>query len=94
MGAHRDVVDGVDGWRFCVWAPDVNSVHVVGDFNAWDPNATPLSPIGGSELWQGFVPGLEQGDLYKYVSKRRREICSIKPVPLRVLRGAGSRNGV
>ncbi len=67
MGAHRDVVDGVDGWRFCVWAPDVNSVHVVGDFNAWDQNATPLSPIGGSDLWQGFVPGLEQGDLYKYV---------------------------
>ena len=67
MGAHPDTQDGVDGWRFCVWAPDVKSVHVIGDFNGWDEWACPLTPLPTGGLWQGFVPGLSQGDLYKYV---------------------------
>lgn len=67
MGAHKDTQDGHDGWLFRVWAPSVLSVHVVGDFNGWDPKATPLSRAGESDMWEGFVPGLSQGDLYKYV---------------------------
>ena len=67
MGAHKDTQDGVDGWLFRVWAPEVESVHVVGDFNEWDPKATPLARAGKSDIWEGFVPGLAQGDLYKYV---------------------------
>lgn len=67
LGAHPDVQDGVEGWHFAVWAPDVRSVHVVGDFNGWDPAAAPLSEIRTSGIWQGFVPGLVTGDLYKYV---------------------------
>ncbi len=67
MGAHRDVQDGKQGWLFRVWAPHVTSVHVVGDFNEWDPKATPLTPAAESDIWEGFVAGLNQGDLYKYV---------------------------
>ncbi len=69
MGAHPDTQDGVDGWRFCVWAPDVEGVSVVGDFNGWDADANPLEELPTGSLWQGFVPGLAQGDLYKYVIK-------------------------
>ena len=66
LGAHPAVRDGVEGYHFAVWAPDVESVHVLGDFNGWDPDATPLSPtiIGG--IWHGFVPGVGVGELYKF----------------------------
>ena len=67
MGAHPDVQGGVAGWRFCVWAPEVKGVSVIGDFNNWDEKANPLEQLPTGSLWQGFVPGLEQGDLYKYV---------------------------
>ncbi len=67
FGAHADVQDGVEGWHFTVWAPDVKSVHVVGDFNGWDAWADELHQIKKSGVWQGFVPGLAEGDLYKYV---------------------------
>ena len=67
MGAHPDTRNGQAGWSFRVWAPEVASVHVVGDFNAWDPKAAPLVQIRNSGLWEGFIPNLNQGDLYKYV---------------------------
>ena len=67
MGAHKDVQDDSEGWLFRVWAPQVSSVHVVGDFNGWDPKATPLTRAANSDIWETFVPGLEQGSLYKYV---------------------------
>ncbi|MBM6904881.1 1,4-alpha-glucan branching protein GlgB [Collinsella tanakaei] len=67
MGAHPDTQNGVDGWRFCVWAPEVAGVSVVGDFNDWDVEANKLDELPTGGLWQGFVPGLSQGDLYKYV---------------------------
>ena len=67
MGAHKDVQGNSEGWLFRVWAPQVSSVHVVGDFNGWDPKATPLTRAGNSDIWETFVPGLEQGSLYKYV---------------------------
>lgn len=67
MGAHKDVQGSSEGWLFRVWAPQVSSVHVVGDFNGWDPKATPLTRAGNSDIWETFVPDLEQGSLYKYV---------------------------
>ena len=67
MGAHKDVKGNSEGWLFRVWAPQVSSVHVVGDFNGWDPKATPLTRAANSDIWETFVPGLEQGSLYKYV---------------------------
>lgn len=67
MGAHKDAQANSEGWLFRVWAPQVSSVHVVGDFNGWDPKATPLTRAANSDIWETFVPGLEQGSLYKYV---------------------------
>ncbi len=66
MGAHPDTVDGHAGWRFAVWAPQVRSVSVVGDFNGWEAHANPLNLLPQSDIWQGFIPGLQMGDLYKF----------------------------
>lgn len=68
MGAHPAVTDdGTHGYHFAVWAPDVRSVHVIGDFNGWDETATPLLPTETGGIWQGFVAGIEEGALYKYL---------------------------
>ena len=67
MGAHPDTQQRTRGWRFCVWAPDVKSVHVIGEFNDWDEEANPLVPVHTSAIWEGFIPGAEQGQLYKYL---------------------------
>ncbi|MEE0613587.1 MAG: 1,4-alpha-glucan branching protein GlgB [Collinsella stercoris] len=69
MGAHRDVQNGTEGWMFRVWAPQVVSVHLVGDFNGWNPLSTPLTRADNSDIWEAFVPGLQLGDLYKYAIK-------------------------
>ncbi|HUI42504.1 MAG TPA: 1,4-alpha-glucan branching protein GlgB [Terriglobia bacterium] len=71
LGAHRMSVDGVKGTYFAVWAPNAERVTVMGDFNYWDPGNRPLAPRGSSGIWEGFVPGLEAGAVYKYhVSSR------------------------
>ena len=67
MGAHPDTQNRTRGWRFCVWAPDVKSVHVIGEFNDWDEQANPLVPMHTSAIWEGFIPDAEQGQLYKYL---------------------------
>ena len=67
MGAHPCKRDGARGYRFAVWAPGVRSVHVVGDFNGWDAQANPLSPLASGGVWCGFVAGVAPGELYKYV---------------------------
>ena len=71
MGAHPTAEGGQDGYRFAVWAPEVRSVHVVGEFNGWDTKANPLTlaPTGG--VWYGFVPGVRPGELYKYLIETR-----------------------
>lgn len=67
MGAHPDTQQRTRGWRFCVWAPYVKSVHVIGEFNDWDEEANPLVPVHTSAIWEGFIPCAEQGQLYKYL---------------------------
>ena len=64
FGAHPATEDGVHGWWFNVWAPHASAVSVVGDFNGWNPDKTPLSPKG--EFWQGFAPDLPVYTSYKY----------------------------
>jgi 1,4-alpha-glucan branching enzyme len=62
LGSH--LVPG--GVMFGVWAPNAERVSVVGDFNDWKPDTHPLRAVGGSGLWEGFVPDLERGTTYKY----------------------------
>ena len=64
FGAHPATEKGVHGWWFNVWVPRAKAVSVVGDFNGWDPEETPLAPKG--EFWQGFVPDLPVYTSYKY----------------------------
>ncbi|MBF6608188.1 MAG: 1,4-alpha-glucan branching protein GlgB, partial [Flavobacterium sp.] len=60
-------VGGVKGVYFAVWAPAAKSLAVIGDFNHWQPeNFTLHVRWDGSGIWEGFVPGVEKGALYKY----------------------------
>ncbi len=71
MGAHEAVVDGIEGTHFALWAPNAEYVAVVGDFNNWDDSAHPLTCRGNSGVWEGFIPGVRQGALYKYAIRSR-----------------------
>ncbi|MEG2309256.1 1,4-alpha-glucan branching protein GlgB [Chryseobacterium sp.] len=67
FGAHSLEKDGVKGVYFSVWAPLAKKVSVIGNFNKWKPNVLPLSPRWDkSGIWEGFIPGLSWGTLYKY----------------------------
>jgi 1,4-alpha-glucan branching enzyme len=55
-----------DGTHFAVWAPNAESVSVIGDFNGWDPASAPLAPLGQSGIWQGSLAGVGKGAIYKY----------------------------
>jgi 1,4-alpha-glucan branching enzyme len=73
MGAHPRVVDGVRGTNVAVWAPEAESVCVIGDFNDWQAGRTPLAPRGTGGVWEAFVPELRTGDLYKYAIRSRHQ---------------------
>ena len=66
LGAHMIREHGTPGTYFAVWAPDAEQVLVTGDFNKWDKAGHPLRQRGQSGIWEGFVPGVGQGTLYKY----------------------------
>jgi 1,4-alpha-glucan branching enzyme len=66
FGAHKSVRGRRSGVRFAVWAPHARAVSVVGDFNQWDPAATPMEKTADPEIWSVWVPGLTEGALYKY----------------------------
>ncbi len=72
MGAHLRTVNGVAGVNFALWAPNAQSVSVIGDFNGWQHGATPMhrrhNDLG---VWECFVPGLTVGALYKYAITSR-----------------------
>ncbi|MBK0418477.1 1,4-alpha-glucan branching protein GlgB [Leucobacter sp. CSA1] len=66
LGAHRISHEGVEGVHFAVWAPNAERVSVVGDFNAWNPTVHPMRPRGATGVWELFLPGLDEGTVYKY----------------------------
>ncbi|MGB6603061.1 MAG: 1,4-alpha-glucan branching protein GlgB [Steroidobacteraceae bacterium] len=67
LGAHPDIVGGRHGTRFAVWAPNAQSVSVVGDFNSWNLDSHPMQPrTDESGIWEVFIPDLVAGALYKY----------------------------
>jgi 1,4-alpha-glucan branching enzyme len=67
LGSHR----GRSGAFFAVWAPNASEVSVIGDFNGWDPKAAPLARDERSGVFEGFVPRVEKGALYKYRIRSR-----------------------
>ena len=66
LGAHEMEVGGEKGTQFAVWAPNAREVYVIGSFNGWDHRAHPLHPLGSSGIWEGFIPGVGKGALYKF----------------------------
>lgn len=66
LGAHIQNVDGKAGIYFAVWAPNAKSVSVIGDFNGWEHGKHILFPHGTSGIWEGFIPNIDNGSLYKY----------------------------
>jgi 1,4-alpha-glucan branching enzyme len=64
LGAHLS--SEPEGTSFGVWAPNADSVSVIGDFNGWDKSANGLFPREQSGIWEGFIPGVKHGALYKY----------------------------
>jgi 1,4-alpha-glucan branching enzyme len=66
LGAHLRTVDGMAGVHFAVWAPNAEQVDVIGDFNGWAKGASPLELRHDAGVWEGFVPGVGGGCLYKY----------------------------
>jgi 1,4-alpha-glucan branching enzyme len=71
LGSHVVEHGGETGTYFAVWAPNAESVSVVGDFNAWRPLDHPLMAVQNSGIWEGFVPGVRQGAIYKYHVRSR-----------------------
>lgn len=67
LGSHLMSIDGIEGAYFAVWAPNAESVSVMGDFNGWDQRSHPLKARGDeSGIWEGFIPGIKKGTIYKY----------------------------
>ena len=66
LGAHFIEQDGKKGVRFTVWAPNAKAVSVVGEFNDWNVFIHPMNRMDDGEIWEVFVEGLGEGEIYKY----------------------------
>ncbi|RQP08961.1 MAG: hypothetical protein EAS52_24345 [Parapedobacter sp.] len=67
FGSHTFLRNGNGGTYFAVWAPNAESVSVVGNFNGWNPYSHTLYVRwDGSGIWEGYIPGVGVGELYKY----------------------------
>ena len=92
LGAHPLKINGVDGVAFAVWAPNAIRVSVVGDFNDWNGlcNMMHRKPMSG--IYEIFIPGVKDGDLYKYELKLKDGSILIKADPYAVCTEASSDN--
>ena len=68
LGSHCITHNGVDGTLFAVWAPSAREVFVIGSFNDWNRKSHRLFPrLDSSGIWEGFIPHVKVGDIYKYL---------------------------
>ena len=81
MGAHPMEIKGVKGVFFSVWAPCAMRVSVVGEFNRWDGRRHPMKRLGDSGVYELFIPGIEEGAIYKYEIKNRKGERMLKADP-------------
>ncbi|MGV9787862.1 1,4-alpha-glucan branching enzyme [Streptomyces sp. NPDC003435] len=66
LGSRVLTQQGVTGTRFAVWAPNALGVRVAGGFDFWDATGFPMRSLGSSGVWELFVPGVGEGELYKF----------------------------
>jgi len=71
LGAHIMAINGIEGVHFAVWAPNAKRVSVIGDFNNWDGRRHQMRVLGLSGIWEIFIPGLQEGEIYKFEIKSR-----------------------
>ncbi|MBS4168263.1 1,4-alpha-glucan branching protein GlgB [Parachlamydia sp. AcF125] len=81
MGARLIKHQGYKGTRFAVWAPSARSVSVVGDFNHWDGRTNPMRALGDSGIWELFIPGIEEGEKYKFEIRTQAGELKLKADP-------------
>jgi len=82
LGAHIVEIAGVRGVSFAVWAPNAKRVSVVGNFNNWDGRRHPMRIRGATGVWEIFIPGLREGEIYKFEIKGRyRSYLGLKADP-------------
>jgi 1,4-alpha-glucan branching enzyme len=82
LGAQLKNVDGVDGVRFAVWAPNAKRVSVVGDFNNWDGRRHPMRLRHPTGVWEVFIPRMQAGEAYKYEILGSHGILPLKADPM------------
>ena len=73
--------DQTAGTSFSVWAPNAQRVSVVGDFNGWDGRCHAMRLLGGSGIWEIFIPGVKEGALYKFEIRNAQGQISLKTDP-------------
>ena len=66
LGSHMSEENGEKGIFFAVWAPGARAVHVIGSFNGWNEDQYPMKEYNAGGIWTLFIPGLGEGELYKY----------------------------
>ena len=67
LGSHALTIEGKEGTYFALWAPNAEKVTVIGNFNGWNKESHQLMPRWDkSGIWEGFIPGIKKGDIYKY----------------------------
>ena len=81
LGAQLRTIDGVAGTSFAVWAPNAQRISVVGEFNGWDGRYHPMRLLGGSGVWELFLPGVGEGAHYKYEIKEAAGTVALKTDP-------------
>ena len=84
LGAHRIQVGSTTGVHFAVWAPNAEAVSVVGDFNGWDGRVHPMRKLIPSGVWELFLPGLPDGEKYKFQIHARSGVVLQKSDPFGV----------
>ncbi len=82
FGAHPVEVDSIGGTVFRVWAPSARRVSVVGNFNTWDGRVHQMRTLGGSGIWELFIPGIGQDELYKFEIKTQQHDILEKSDPM------------
>ena len=83
LGSHVRNLGGVTGVSFAVWAPSAARISVVGNFNHWDGRIHPMRSLGVSGVWELFVPGLGEGEIYKFELRDGRGHVRLKTDPVR-----------
>ena len=81
LGAHPMTVDGDEGVYFAVWAPNAEAVSLVGNFNEWDENATPMERLEPLGIYEIFLPEMKIGDIYKYCVTTKAGYTILKADP-------------